>query len=651
MLLPVTASSDLPGPLSLPRWLGPAAVAVVVALQLPMYAVGVRATADEVGVLTWVMQGWPATFSVAFDIARVHGRIGAYFMTLLNAFSSALADQPAWRLGFAALHFGLLLAFARYVAAVTRTATTVPLFMLLAALQPLAGDFLPPIAFPLQNTVPLLLLVLSRLALVQAAGQGMGGIAAWLARLLFVLALLSSEYACLVGMTMLAAEALARWHHFGPMPAGDRLRRLVAVPGLKADVACLVLVLATWVAFRLVHPSNYDGNTMDALLRVERVLRAAVGHVVAGTLFARFEGLATVTASPLALAGASMVALATAVGLRNLSTRLDGWPAPVGTALVALLGIALVTVPIVASAKYQAWCVDQGNCSYLDSRLSALALPVLLLSALRLLQVRLSPAHRRAVDGVFAVAIGVLAGVGFLVNAQDSRRLSVVAEAWQRAQAMACVPAEVPADNDLLLARIERGEVSIHPDQDRATYWRRYMAWFGRVGCDDADKKPARAAALAASRPGLAAGSRVTFDAGNPRAGRYLGTGWSQPESWGVWSEGERSTLFVQPVSADGTAAELQFEVIGFYPPAQRRQEVRVTVDGRDAATWTLDPGQCRPGCLRSVRLPEGMPAGHVLRLGFEPRFPRVPGEDNLAGETRRLGFALVEMRLLSSPH
>ena len=640
----------LPVPLAPPRWLGPAAVAVVVALQLPMYAVGVRATADEAGVLTWIMQGWAGALPAAIDIARVQGRIGAFFMTLLNALSSSLADQPAWRLGFAALHFGLLLAFARWVAAVTRTATTVPLFLLLAALQPLAGDFLPPIAFPLQNNGPLLLLVLSRLALVRLAGQGTGGIGAWLARLLFVLALLSSEYACLVGITMLAAEALARWHRFAPAPAGERLRRLVAVPGLMADGACLVLVLATWAAFRLVHPSTYDGNTMDALLHVGRVLRALVGHVVAGTLFARFDGLATVTASPLVLAGASVVALATAAGLWNLSTRLEDWPAPLGTALVALLGIALVTVPVVASAKYQAWCVDQGTCSYLDSRLSALALPVLLLSALSVLQVHLSPAHRRAVDGVFAVAIGVLAGVGFLVNAQDSRRLSVAAEAWQRAQAMACVPTEVPADNELLLARIERGEVSIHPDQDRAGYWRRYMAWVGRAGCDDAARRTERAAALEASRPALAPGGRVTFDAGNPRASRYLGTGWSQPESWGVWSEGERSTLFVQLASADGAAGELQFEVIGFYPPATRRQEVLVTVDGREAATWTVDPGQCRPGCLRSVRLPEGLPAGHVLRLGFQPRFPRVPGEDNLAGETRRLGFALVEMRLLSAP-
>ncbi len=132
--------------------------------------------------------------------------------------------------------------------------------------------------------------------------------------------------------------------------------------------------------------------------------------------------------------------------------------------------------------------------------------------------------------------------------------------------------------------------------------------------------------------------------AGQAGAPFALLEGWSAPEPWGVWTDGEAASLAIalpQPLPA---ALTLAFDAVVSLG-VSGRQAVGVSVNGREIARWDLHE--------RQVELAAPIPAeafglDGTLRIGFTIAHP-----DTLphSKDPRRLGLGLrrIEIRPSSS--
>jgi hypothetical protein len=219
--------------------------------------------------------------------------------------------------------------------------------------------------------------------------------------------------------------------------------------------------------------------------------------------------------------------------------------------------------------------------------------------------------------------------------------------AWTNAVLLACQPDRQPSSDDLLLRMIDPlKRVPFHPGIDRASYWRRHLAYLARTGrCGEAAADGhARVQALG---PALARGQTVHFQAG---AGGdvYLGPGWSQPEAPGVWSDGARAELLVLPRGLDVTGpASLIVRFTPYFGPSVMNQTVDVYVNGTLTQRWVLAADRPEDRTVeRRIELPRDLGREGLVTITFGFSQPRDPGREPGSPETRRLGILLSAITL-----
>jgi hypothetical protein len=219
------------------------------------------------------------------------GRLGYLATGPINVLGSLLSDNYWARLAFVLMHFGVFVLFAAYVSRVLATKVTFPLLIILLTLQGIGQvmDHMPPIRYPLQNTLPLIMLFAARLTILEAESRGQtGGFTIVLARLAFLIALVLTEYTFLAGTAALACEYLARWGrrlHGNFRPVAAKVRALFDRSFLL-DATIVVLAFTSYIGFRLIFPSSYPGNVIDAAESPWRIVETTIGHVHAATFFA-----------------------------------------------------------------------------------------------------------------------------------------------------------------------------------------------------------------------------------------------------------------------------------------------------------------------------------------------------------------------------
>lgn len=129
---------------------------------------------------------------------------------------------------------------------------------------------------------------------------------------------------------------------------------------------------------------------------------------------------------------------------------------------------------------------------------------------------------------------------------------------------------------------------------------------------------------------------------------KMLVSGWSRPESWGVWSSGSHARLYIPAhVNHGGSPLSLILHVRGFLTDSHRRQRVNVTVNGTDVLDTTLDYPESG-----DVKLVIPLRAGVSQSDGYniEFTFPDAtsPAALGTGGDTRMLAIGLVSANLLS---
>ncbi|MFD2251306.1 hypothetical protein FHS82_000458 [Pseudochelatococcus lubricantis] len=455
-------------------------VAAVTLMAMLPYLAGYRLSGDDIWFLQLAIEGSEAVADNAMHAAIEQGRVGQLLMLPLNVLGAYLSGDPVWRAVFVALYVAQLLLFAVFVSTVLQTDLRVFLFVLLVALHPLAFAFMPPNAYPLQNTVPLIAILGARIAIVRLRQRHALRAAAELpAQVVFALGMLVSEFAVAFGTALLLAEYAARAGVARQEGRGWRqaLQLALARRFVHADGLAVLAAVGPYLLFRWWNPGVYDGNSAGGIAHPLKVAGTIFGHVRDGTAFPRLGGgLSSAEAWELLVAAATGVAVAAALftaagGLLRLA-------APAATGLATLLLAAWVTLPVAISTKYQAACMDRGSCAYLDSRISYLAVTVAVACAVAFAcRHPLGRATARQALAICCVLLGVMAALTSIYNAGKARDMRRIHQVWERADRLACTAAP-PQEAAAIRAAVDPdGLIAITPPGSIADFWKAYFGW------------------------------------------------------------------------------------------------------------------------------------------------------------------------------
>lgn len=128
---------------------------------------------------------------------------------------------------------------------------------------------------------------------------------------------------------------------------------------------------------------------------------------------------------------------------------------------------------------------------------------------------------------------------------------------------------------------------------------------------------------------------------------KYRVFGWSEPEAWGDWSDEDSAAVIFYLADVPGRDLILQIESQAFLPEKHFSQEVEVYFKGRYLDTLKFTPAD--NGGIRSVRIPKELISKEDPYVLIEFRFKglRSPSELGLSSDIRRLGLAVIAMRLI----
>jgi hypothetical protein len=142
--------------------------------------------------------------------------------------------------------------------------------------------------------------------------------------------------------------------------------------------------------------------------------------------------------------------------------------------------------------------------------------------------------------------------------------------------------------------------------------------------------------------PTLQLGRTYRFMAGED-GNAFVGDGFSNPESWGRWTDAKNAFLFFTLNELPPGRVSVEVEANALFPVAKRKQEVTVTVNGRACGEFVLANGKqhakavCPAGALRS--------GANVLRFGIA--HPTRPIDLNINHDKRHLGLGLQALALM----
>ena len=131
---------------------------------------------------------------------------------------------------------------------------------------------------------------------------------------------------------------------------------------------------------------------------------------------------------------------------------------------------------------------------------------------------------------------------------------------------------------------------------------------------------------------------------GSRRAGisRRQPDGFSAPEPWGCWTDGERATLACRLRSGGRGDVVLGFYVKAFVSAAHRDMSADVEVDGVPLESWRFTWPWGAVAGWRRLRIPaDRARSDGTIDVAFGIRWPKSPADLGLGDDPRRLGLGL----------
>lgn len=117
-----------------------------------------------------------------------------------------------------------------------------------------------------------------------------------------------------------------------------------------------------------------------------------------------------------------------------------------------------------------------------------------------------------------------------------------------------------------------------------------------------------------------------------------LGRGWSQPESWGVWSDGVLATIVIpNPAQAP---KKLLIDLRAFVSPANPFQDIAISVNDQLLREYKLDKAE---GNLLALELPASN--ADFYKIAFQLKTPARPFDLGFNKDKRLLGIGLISAK------
>lgn len=142
-------------------------------------------------------------------------------------------------------------------------------------------------------------------------------------------------------------------------------------------------------------------------------------------------------------------------------------------------------------------------------------------------------------------------------------------------------------------------------------------------------------------------GQQVAFANGSTGVG-WLLSGWSRPESWGTWSDGNQAVLSIDPRAMPQSASGLTLRLFAkiLVNSTHPVQKVKVVVDGETVARYV--------GRFPATRLTMDIPIGsqllhspHPVKIAFSLPNATSPAAIGINRDGRQLAIGLVAAQLL----
>jgi len=189
-----------------------------------------------------------------------------------------------------------------------------------------------------------------------------------------------------------------------------------------------------------------------------------------------------------------------------------------------------------------------------------------------------------------------------------------------------------------------RGSLALHDLV--ATYRRRLCDPIGSVliceGLRTTGELPEREAFVALMPTwDVVVGKRYPVTRDKPVA-QWLYLGWSGPEPWGTWTEGNRATVLI-PFPKASTVRAITLELMAYSGRPPYHQKVRISVGGKLA--WQ---GQLSAGAVSTIQVPvDIMPlTSNIVPVDFAIEQPQSPKDNGQSSDSRLLGIGLLAITL-----
>jgi hypothetical protein len=150
------------------------------------------------------------------------------------------------------------------------------------------------------------------------------------------------------------------------------------------------------------------------------------------------------------------------------------------------------------------------------------------------------------------------------------------------------------------------------------------------------------------SEPAYAPGEEIDF---SDRAGsrKFLGAGWHETESWGVWSDGPRSELRFRLAAPPGAPLTLRALAHGFVRAAHPLLTVGVWMGARRLAEWRFDYGDATTRDTRWWEAPIPAFDQPTLAITLTVEVPNSPAAVGESDDRRLLGVALRRLVIVAA--
>jgi hypothetical protein len=576
--------------------LAPSLVLVVCIIHAYPFLTGFRLTADDVAYHWYAMNGIAESWQFIKSAAIGQGRI-VHFPDLVTSLVAAYyADNLLFRIFYVILYFVNFGLFAFYINKIHGANAGWFFLLVLIVLHPLDYFHMSPGAYPFKISIPIFIILLSRLAAINLRNRDPlkpNKEIPWVVFCFF--AMMFSEYAFAFALSLMIIELLARaiaYKKYSKSNWIDSSIKSIASRQTRQDIVLISAFLILYVGFRLIFPSSYAGNRLPESLDLLLFLKTVVGHIFGGSIFSsfvRYEGFGHYLKTELSwidYLSLTLLLIATFLSAflllhaqcRNADSIQGGRKIKLVSTYSLILAL-IVTAPVAITTKYQGWCVEIDSCIFLDSSLSYFGFASFLAGLLVIIAKILT---RTGGFGVFALSalLACTAAAAQLNNLRLESSMSEYVQGWERAKALSCyseVDLAVFSDLSELVEPIPR--ISFHPQFDVRSYWHLYIKDQKKRGiCETGEDVPNDLF------PEIVANKKVYFSisgAGN----QYLAAGWSFSEQWGTWSSGDQAKI-VLPLKPNHQM--ILIEANAFIHKSHPFQRVGIAINGKEIDNLTL---------------------------------------------------------------